>query len=357
MKDNNKLKSNQIIMNISNMTDIKKLEEEKSIKYINLDIQNPDLEVICYLVENGKNYSYAEKIEDKNEYIYVSYDVFKKAQMYLLDIVKKIPETLSEIEIARFLYITIGKNIGYDINILPDKNETFSIKNINIINNTWGSIYYGKGTNISLTKLFLFLCRLMNIQCELTITSSLGYQKNIITINNRNIITDITQDIPYIQAGFKTQNFLGYNDNIKLDKKIGYIKDEYGELKVEKVLENINYNDETMVQSILEKTTNIINVKNIRPAELKIIYEKIFQEYCPNYNIKIFNLYMKHLPTKEHFIIINYNKMYYCFNYIHNRFVRIEEKEIIKSIEEEHVGIYLNEQVPFSSNKGVHALI
>ena len=49
--------SKQIIMNITSMEDIKKLKENKSIKYINLDIEAPDLEAIYYLIENGKNYS------------------------------------------------------------------------------------------------------------------------------------------------------------------------------------------------------------------------------------------------------------------------------------------------------------
>ena len=205
------------------MEDINKLKTNNNIKYINLDIENPNLEVIYYLIEHGQEYSYAEKLSDNKGYIYVSYDIFKQAELFILEVINKIPVTLNELEIARYLYITIGKNISYDINILPDKNETFNLSNVSLINNIWGSTYYGKGTNISLTKLYLYLCKLANIECSTIITSQTGYLKNIITIQNSNIVTDITQDIPYIQANFKTKNFLGFNDNIELDKKIGYI--------------------------------------------------------------------------------------------------------------------------------------
>ena len=81
--------SSQIMMDISNMEDIKKLKENKKIKYINLDIINPNLEVIYYFLEYGQNYSYAEKTADKDGYIYVSYDIFQQAELFILDIIKK----------------------------------------------------------------------------------------------------------------------------------------------------------------------------------------------------------------------------------------------------------------------------
>ena len=144
--------SKQLRMNITSMDDIKKLEKNKNIKYLNIDVMNPDLEIIYYLIDHGQNYSYSDLIEDKKGYIYVSHEIFKQSMMFILDIINNIPSTLNELEIARYLYITIGKNLGYDINILPDKNETFSLKNISIINNIWGSLTNTKGTNISFLK-------------------------------------------------------------------------------------------------------------------------------------------------------------------------------------------------------------
>lgn len=339
--------SKQLRMNITNMADIKKLEKNKDIKYLNIDIMHPNLEVIYYLIDHGKNYSYSDLIEDKLGYIYVSYDIFKQSQLFILDIINHVPATLNELEIARYLYITIGKNLGYDINILPDKNETFDLKNISIINNLWGSINLTKGTNSSFCKLYLYLCRLMNIDCNLIITSQIGYLKNVLTINNTNIIVDITQDIPYIQAGFKTKNFIGYNDNLEIDKKISYIKEDYNENLIEQNLKQLNYNKEDIFQTILLKTQNIIHVENIKPIELAMIYEIIFNKYCPNYEITINNLYINNSYHKEHFILITNHKKYYSYNYTRNSFVEIPKEELTKNIESKRIGMYLNEKIPF----------
>ena len=236
--------SKQLRINIRNMNDIKNLESNKDTKYINLDIMNPDLDVIYHLIDHGQNFSYSDLIDDQKGYIYVSHEIFKQSMLFILDIINHVPSTLSEIEIARYLYITIGKNIGYDINILPYKNETFNFKNINIINNLWGSINITKGTNQSFCKLYLYLCRIMNIDCQIIRVGQLGYQKNLLTIGNTNITVDLTQDIPFIQAGFKTNNFTGYNDNLEIDKKISYIKNTYNDLLLEESLKHLDYTKE-----------------------------------------------------------------------------------------------------------------
>ena len=342
--------SNQLIMNITNMEDIKKLKRNPNTKYLNIDLMNPDLEVIYYLIDNGKNYSYSDLIDNKKGYIYISHDIFKQSMTFILDIINNIPNNLSELEIARYLYITIGKNIGYDINILPDKNENFTLKNINIINNLWGCINITKATNISFCKLYLYLCRIMNIDCQLITTSQSGYQKNILNIENTNIIVDITQDIPYIQAGFKTNYFPGYNDNLEIDKKISYIKNNYNELIIEEQLKKIDYHKNDIFQTILLKTQEIIKASTIKPIELGLIYDIIFNKYYPNQEISINNLYIKNASTREHFILITHHQKYYSFNYKKNSFVEIPKEEITKNIETKKIGMYLNEKIPYINN-------
>ena len=338
--------SKQLRMNITSMADIKKLEQKKEVKYLNIDITNPDLEVIYYLIDHGHNYIYADLIDSARGYIYVPYDIFKQAMTFILDIINHVPATLNELEIARYLYITIGKNIGYDINILPDKNETFSLKSINIINNLWGSIYTTKGTNTSFCKLYLYLCRIMSIDCKLIATSQLGYQKNVLTINNTNIVVDLTQDIPYIQAGFKTNHFTGYNDNLELDKKISYIKNTYNELIIEENFKHLDYTKNDIFQTILIKTGEIIKAERLKPIELGIIYDIIFSKYYPNHNISINNLYIQTQQNKEHFILITHENKHYSYNYTRNSFVEIPKEEINKNIENQKIGLYLNEKIP-----------
>lgn len=348
--------SSQIRMNIENMNDIKQLQENKTIKYINLNIENPNLEVIYYLIDHGQNYSYSEKIENQNGYIYVSHDIFKSSQLFILDIINSIPINLTELEIARYLYITIGKNLGYDINILPDKNETFNLQNINIINNIWGSLSLTKGTNSSFNKLYLYLCRLMNIDSKLISTNNLGYLKTNLTIDNTNITVDITQDIPFIQAGFKTKNFTGYNENRELDKKIFYIKDDYNDNKIEKTLCHIDYTNNNIFKLILLKTQEIIEAENLKPIELGIIYESVFNKYCPTFNISINNLYIRNFNKKEHFILINHEDKFYSYNYTKNSFVEIDIEEIKNNIAKNKIGIYLNEEIPLLTKKTKKAI-
>ena len=334
------------------MEDIKLLKNSPSIKYLNLNITSPSLEVIYYLLENGESYSYAEKIEDSRGYIYVPYEMFKKSQMFILDVISGIPPNLTALEVARYFYITIGKNIGYDINILPEKNETFNLNTINTINNLWGSIYNTKGTNQSFAKLYLYLCKLVGINCQLVYISNLKYYKNQLVINSRNIEVDITKDIPYIQAGFQTKNFTGYDNNLEIDKKIFYIKDNYCEVKLDEFLGKLDYNKPNIFEEILFTTCNIIDASKLKPIELGIIYDLIFQKYCPNYEISINNLYILDSNNKrEHFILISYNNKCYSYNYSKNSFVEVSKEEITRNIEEQKIGIYLNEKIPFIINK------
>lgn len=336
-----------MIMSISTMEDIKKLKKQPNVKYINLDISKPNLEVIYYLIEHGQNYSYSDMLEGKNGYIYVSFEIFKDSELLILDMINNIPTNLNKLEIARYLYITLGKTLGYDINILPDKNETFNLEAINTSNNIWGCLYSLKGTNVSFTKIYLYLCKLMNIDCNIITVSKMGYLKNTLNIDGTKIITDITQDIPFIQGNFQTKYFLGYNDNIKLDRKINYIKDDYSEQKIEQALKDLDYSKENILKQILLKTQNIINASEIKPIELGVIYDIIFSKYCPNYEISINNLFINNIcNTKEHFILISYDKKYYSYNYTHSSFVEIARDEILKNLENKKIGIYLNEKIP-----------
>lgn len=334
------------------MEDIKLLKNTPSIKYINLNITSPNLEVIYYLLENGKNYRYSEKIDDKRGYIYVPYEIFKKSTLFILDVINNIPSGLTKLEVARYFYITIGKNLGYDINIQNDKNETFNLEMINTINNIWGSIYNSKGTNISFTKLYLYFCKLMNIKCRIVLNSKTDTYRNILTINNREIEVNITDDVPFIQAGFKTRGFTGYDDNREIDKKILYIKDDYCEVKLDEIFKNLDYNNDNVFNIILLLTGKLINASDIKPTELGIIYEIIFKKYCPNFDVSINNLYIASEPNKkEHFILISYDNKSYSFNYSKNIFVEVSPDDILTNINEQRIGIYKNENIPFISNK------
>ena len=82
--------SSPMILSVSTMEDIDKLKELSNVKYINIDLTNPNLEVIYYLIDNGQDYSYSDMIDNINGYIYVSYDIFKQSQLFILDIINNV---------------------------------------------------------------------------------------------------------------------------------------------------------------------------------------------------------------------------------------------------------------------------
>ena len=99
------------------------------------------------------------------------------------------------------------------------------------------------------------------------------------------------------------------------------------------------------VYKILNNINKIIDIKDIKPVELSIICDYIFNKYCPNYNIKINNLFLnsKH---KLHFILISYNDDHYSYNYRKNSFIRVNDEDIIDDISVGKIGVYLNESIP-----------
>ena len=144
----------QLMMNISTFEDLEALRENKSVKYINLDISNPNKKIIDYLLENGLNLSYSDMINKKPGYIFVDYEIFKKGQLLINELIKSIPINLNDLEKCKYLYVKLGSFMGYDINSIEEKNETINLSAIHTVNNIWGAIANGKGTNKSITELF-----------------------------------------------------------------------------------------------------------------------------------------------------------------------------------------------------------
>lgn len=339
----------QLMLSIYNSEDLNEIKE--NIKYINIDITNPNKKNIDYLLTNGQNLLYTSIINDRPSYIYIDYNIFKKGQLLINEIIKSIPNNLNELEKCKYLYIKLGSFLGYDINSIEEKNEVLNLSAIHKINNIWGSISTSKATNKSITELFYYLCRLTEIDCKIVTINNFGYKKNIITVNNTDIIVDLTQDIPYIQSGYKTRFFGTYNDDETLDRKIGYLKEEYSEKKLESALKRLDYTSDDFFRQILLKTQDIIQVTNIQPIELGIIYNDIFNKYCPSQDISINNLYISTSNEKEHFILITHNGHHYSFNYSINKFVEIKDKELSQNIEDKRIGIYADEKIPYLTSQ------
>lgn len=333
--------NHNIVVSISKIEDIDLLTE--NTKYINVDLDNCDHDIINYFLKNGENYLYSEIIENNPGYIYVDYDTFYKGETIINNIYANMPNNLSKLEIARYLYINIAKYVYFDINITEEKNEKYNFFLTSSINNLWGSITSGRVTNKSVAKIYYYLCKRLDIDITIECINSEIYNK--IIIDKHILNTNLFKDIPYIKANFITKYFNPYNNDISLDKKIKYIKNKYNDSLIDKSLKNIDYIDENCIEDILYKTQTIIDIDNIKPVELSIIYEDIFKKYCPNYNIKINNLYLND-NNQYHFIMISYNNKHYSYNYKQKTFIKINDFDIIDNISNGKIGLYMDELIP-----------
>ena len=332
-----------LVVTISNKSDLKKIT--KDTKYINIDISNVTYEVISYFMENGKNYLYSDMINDVKGYIYVSHEEFLKAENIIEMIYINMPNNLTKLEMAKYLYISIAKCVSFDINVDTNKNELCNLSLMNIVNNLWGSLSLGRVTDISASKIYYYLCKRLDIDISLVMNEETKEALNKLQINNQVLIVGLFNDIPYIQVNMQTRHFGTYNDEFELDKKIKYIKNKYNDFYIHKSLKDIDYTKEDCVQCILYKTQKLLDIASIKPVELSIIYENIFNTYCPNYNIKINNLYLNN-KYREHFIIISYNENLYSYNYIKKTFVKVNNHEILNDLNIGKIGLYQNEYIP-----------
>ena len=204
------MNSTDVIVSINSMKDIENITD--NTKYINLSINNVDVNVIDYFLLHGQNYMYTDTIDNKNDVI--------------------------------------------------------SFGSISTINNIWGALSTGKITNISLSKIFMYICSRIGISGEIINNSIKGNIANKINIKDDFIVVDLFNDISYIQGNFSTHYFDKYNNNKDIDIKIGYINSDYSDYYIEKALKNIDYTDSDIVYKILSLTENIINAYMIGTYEL-----------------------------------------------------------------------------------------
>ena len=335
--------THSLILSISSKKDIDKIKE--NTKYINIDITNCDYDVIAYFLKHGQKYLYSEIIDDTKGYVYVSYEDFYKAETIISAIYANMPNDLNKLETARYLYTSIANYVFFDININQEKNENYSFSLTSSINNLWGSLSLGRVTDISASKLYYYLCKRLDLDISLEINNQTKEAYNKLIIDNLVLNTDLFLDIPYIQVKMSTKYFTPYNNDLDLDKKVKYIKNKYTDTLIDKTLKNIDYTKENCVGDILYKTQNILDIDSIKPVELSIIYENIFNKYCPNYSIKINNLFLNN-QGKFHFIMISYNDEHYSYNYKKKTFVKVNDLDLIDNIKTGKIGLYLNEFIP-----------
>ena len=335
------------ILKVLSVKDLDKITTET--KYILLDITNPDHNIITYFMEYGEAFLYSDIIEDAPGYTYVNYEEFLKAEKIIDIIYANMPCDLTKLEMAKYLYISLAKCISLDINSDQNKNDIYNLSLMSTINNLWGSLSIGNVTDLSTTKIYYYLCRRLDINATIIFDNDSKHSLTKLLIDNQILITDLYQDIAYIKCNMQTRHFATYNDEEIIDKKIKYLKNKYGDYYIDKILKNIDYTKEECIYTILQRTMNVIDINTIKPIELSIIYKYVFNKYCPNYNVKINNLYLNN-SAKSHFIMISYNNNHYSYNYKQKKFIKVKDEDIIDNLSLGKIGLYHNEFIPNINN-------
>ena len=152
-----------------------------------------------------------------------------------IDLLKEIPEGLSELEKARWLYLKLGKTMTYDMNVFYLRDELLGKK-------------YNQKVNIrdyesshlvckSISEIYIDLLKELGIESELVEVSK-DYKFNHVGTKIKfsdGLITfaDLTLDLYRIQTGMRTQNFaytspgddydiISRKELREIDNKLGY---------------------------------------------------------------------------------------------------------------------------------------
>ena len=334
-----------LTIQISDITDVDKIT--KNTKYINLDITNLSHDVINYFLEHGQKYLYSDKIDDVLGYTYASYDDFVRAEEIIDLIYAKMPSNLTKLEMAKYLYVNIGKYVTYDINSDYEKTPLYNLDLMSKVNNLWSSLALGRVNDKSASKIYYYLCRRLSINVDIV---KHNYEfLNKLVINNQMLVVNIFKDIPYIKIGMHTRFFATYNDDKLLDKKINYLRNEYKDYYIDRELKNIDYTNKDCVKEVLVRTKKLVNIDYINPTELSVIYNDIFEKYCANYNVKINNLFLNK-NEKGHFIMISQDDDHYSYNYRKKTFVNVSKTDITYNLKMEKIGLYVGEYIPNVNN-------
>ena len=334
------MKSKNIIVNIKNMDDIKKIDD--NTKYINISIDEVDNNVIDYFIVNGSNYSYSDVIGERSNFIYIDYDTFKRSEEIIKNIIDGIPSNLNEMEKVRYIYISLGKIVSMDINNIDSKNESISFNTISTINNIWGCIDKRSISDISISKLFMYILGRIGIKSELITSGINGNIANKVYVGDDYLIVNLYNDIYNIQGNFSTKYFDKYNDNRDIDKKIGYIKEDYVNYYLDNDIRD-NLDSKNIIYSLLSITSKYLNINYIGTYELYLIYKEIIDKYNLR-DINIYNFFVnKGEYHKEHFIVIGSNDIYYSYNYNKGCFIRVDKDIIYDNMKNKKIGIYENE--------------
>lgn len=286
--------------------------------------------------------------------------------MNKLELIEKIktnmPIDLNETEIAKYIYIQLGKEKAFDEKYFFGNSKTR--KKIYQMaektkNNTDIVAKNKKIICVSLSYLFKDILKQFDIASEIQQEEDHRYVI-IFLKDGRKIKADLQLDLYNIQSKSKTKYFgtaslyeyldnLEEHENLEIDKKIGYIEDErdYRNNVIENIIEKVKGKSPCEALDILitDKELNTFENK-LEIIEMIIFYRAVFNKAIPQYmqkNVFSFICYKENNKEKKEYTMCVYSSEkedtnIYLFSNKENRFMHVD----IEKIEElEYQGLVL----------------
>ena len=157
-------------------------------------------------------------------------------------IIEDMPKELNQIEMARYIYIQLGKYFSYDEKYKISENDE---EKREIFDRDIEDIENDKVVCTSLSRIYERLLKRVGINAKTVLIPGerLGHAVTEIEIDGRKYLTGLVRDLMRIKTGFKTNEFMIDNPDRfgedseftalsdeelkKIDDKIGYTYDRY----------------------------------------------------------------------------------------------------------------------------------
>lgn len=275
------------------------------------------------------------------------------------------PQDLNELELAKYIYIQLGLIKSFDTKYYFGTHDQ-QVKMYKIAQRTSENmeeaIQKRKIICVSISEMYRYLLQHYGIQSEVSKeVTILGHAYNIIYFKDGRIMeADLQKDLEKIQLGMKTKYFgvdygvsyatISEKENIRIDKKIGRIKEEsdYRDEKIEKMIRNLRGLDILeQVEQILKADDIVAMPKDIGYVErAKFYYNLIGKILNPYLSVKcdIFHCYrykkVKDLDEEEKKYIMllsiyppGNNLEVYAFSDSKGKFVKVTNKSALLKIQ------------------------
>lgn len=211
-------------------------------------------------------------------------------QEFIQRMKEEIPKDFSELEIAKYIYIKLGKQKAFDekyfFGNLKTRKKIYKLAEQNKIDSNEAS-KNKKIICVSLSYLYRDILKEFGINC--VIAEEFEHKYPIIVLKNgRRIRADLQLDLYNIHTKSKTKYFgtkekYGYEaveeltdeENIKIDKKIGYIKyeQEYKDSSISRLKDEVRGKDANEFLKI------ILQDKEINKFDKKLEYVELYKYY------------------------------------------------------------------------------